>query len=174
MNMKKYLSHIFEHLTCLQKTAFVLSVVLIWGMVIYLCLHPDDYNPKIIIPIILSAFLLMAYFILTFIYKIFQENLPYQYQEKRSFFGEPMAKFTLHCYKISHLPVRNINVCIEIYRDKIVISKFNRCLIINHPNQIEIKSSFLFCTIEFKVDNCKICCYIRKKQHTLIKDWMQI
>ena len=116
----------------------------------------------------------MDYVVFTVVFGIFRNNLPELYQEKRSLFGEPISKFSLFCSKIGIIQARNIKICIELYRDKIVVSKFNRCLIVTKSEQIEFKSSLASRLVDFHVDNSNICCYIRDEQYNLIIDWIKM
>ena len=165
--------HSLNRLSVSQKVAFFLCIALMWGAALYICLHRDNLDIKLIIPVVFLAFCSMCYFIFTCLYKIFKENMPLLYAEKRSLFGEPMSKISLYCFQVGVMHFRNFHVCAEIYRDKIVISKFNRCLLITKPEQIEIKVSFLGHSLKFQVDNCLICCYIREKQLQTIENWIK-
>ena len=92
--------HSLNRLSVSQKVAFFLCIALMWGAALYICLHRDNLDIKLIIPVVFLAFCSMCYFIFTCLYKIFKENMPLLYAEKRSLFGEPMSKISLYCFQV--------------------------------------------------------------------------
>ena len=133
-------------------------------------------DKQLFVPIILlwiGAILLLYYAIFSICKDVFCKHFPYSYPEKRSLYGEPQHVLKSVSSYVGPLLFKNIHTKIEVYRDKIVMSAFRRCLVITTPEQIKIIPGIWNFAVDCRVDNSAVRCYIRRKRIIPLMDWVE-
>ncbi|MBP5353336.1 MAG: hypothetical protein J6Y91_06215 [Alphaproteobacteria bacterium] len=164
---------IFKEITTKQKALLLFAFALAFiAMLLIIQESPQQPTAQIII-IMITAILVLDYVVFSICKNIFCKHLPYSYPEKRSLFGEPQQTLKSVSSYIGQLLFKNISTKIEIYRDKIVISAFRRCLLITSAEQIKITPGIWYCTVECRVDKSVVRCYIRLNRVAPLMDWVE-